>query len=145
MGHPDDVMDSANDDAKGVGYRRVEVLTGPGRRRSWSDDEKARIVAETAEPGAKVTEVARRWQVSPQQVFDWRRQARRALVSATTTAEPSFVPVVTEPPAPEATAAPVRHSSSIEVKLAGAVLRVAPGTDEALLTTVLRAIRTSAA
>ena len=83
-------MDSANDDAKGVGYRRVEVLTGPGRRRCWSDYEKARIVAETAEPGAKVTDVARRWQVSPQQVFDWRRQARRALVSTTTTAEPSF-------------------------------------------------------
>ena len=108
-------MDSVKDDAKGVGYRRVEVLTGPGRRRSWSDDEKARIVAETAEPGAKVTEVARRWQVSPQQVFDWRRQARRALVSATTTAEPSFVPVVAEPPdpAPEATAAPVRQPSSL--------------------------------
>jgi transposase len=35
--------------------------------------------------------------------------------------------------------------ASIEVKLAGAVLRIAPGTDEALLTTVLRAIRTSAA
>ena len=140
-------MDSVSDDAKGGGYRRVEVLTGPGRRRSWSDDEKARIVAETAEPGAKVTEVARRWQVSPQQVFDWRRQARRALMSATTTAEPSFVPVIPEPPAPapEAMAAPVRQPSSIEVKLAGAVLRIAPGTDEALLTTVLRAIRTSAA
>ena len=140
-------MDSANDDAKGVGYRRVEVLTGPGRRRSWSEDEKARIVAETAEPGAKVTEVARRWQVSPQQVFDWRRQARRALVSATTTSEQSFVPVLREPPdpAPEATAAPVRQPSSLEVKLAGAVLRIVPGTEEALLTTVLRAIRTSAA
>ena len=57
-------MDSVNDDAKGVGYRRIEVLTGPGRRRKWSDDDKARIVAETAEPGAVVTEVARRWQVS---------------------------------------------------------------------------------
>jgi transposase len=140
-------MDNVTDDAKGVGYRRVEVLTGPGRRRSWSDDEKARIVAETAEPGAKVTEVARRWQVSPQQVFDWRRQARQALVSATTTAGPSFVSVVPElpAPAPEAAAAPVRQPSSIEVKLAGAVLRIAPGTDEALLTTVLRAIRGSAA
>ena len=136
-----------SDDAKGGGYRRVEVLTGPGRRRSWSDDEKARIVAETAEPGAKVTEVARRWQVSPQQVFDWRRQARKALESATTTAEPSFVPVVAEPPAapPEAMAAPVRQPSSIEVKLAGAVLRIAPGADEGLLTSVLRAIRTSVA
>jgi transposase len=96
-----------------------------------------------------VTEVARRWQVSPQQVFDWRRQARQALVSATTAAEPNFVPVVSEPPAPapapEGTAATVRPPSSIEVKLAGAVLRIAPGTDEVLLTTVLRAIRTSAA
>jgi transposase len=140
-------MDSANDDAKGVGYRRVEVLTGPGRRRSWSEDEKARIVAEMAEPGTTVTEVAHRWQVSPQQVFDWRRQARRALVSATTAAEPSFVPVIAEPPAPvpEAMAAAVRQSSLIEVNLAGAVLRIAPGTDEALLTTVLRAVRASAA
>src|SRR3712207_7354572 len=75
-------MDSVNDDAKGVGYRRIEVLTGPGRRRKWSDDDKARIVAETTQPGAVVTEVARRWQVSPQQVFDWRRQARKALEAA---------------------------------------------------------------
>ncbi len=140
-------MDSVKGDAKGVGYRRVEVLTGPGRRRSWSDDEKARIVAETAASGAKVTEVARRWQVSPQQVFDWRRQARRALAEATAPVEPSFVPVVAEPPTapPEAMAEPVRQPSSIEVKLAGAVLRIAPGTDEALLTTVLRAVRGSAA
>jgi transposase len=85
--------------------------------------------------------------VSPQQIFDWRRQARKALESATTTAEPSFVPVVPEPPAqaPEVAAATARQVASIEVKLAGAVLRIAPGTDEALLTTVLRAIRTSAA
>ena len=147
MGLPDDVMDSVSDDAKGVGYRRVEVLTGPGRRRKWSDDEKARIVAETAEPGAKVTEVARRWQVSPQQVFDWRRQAREALAEATAPAGPSFVPVVPEPPAPapEAAAAGARQAPSIEVKLAGAVLRIASGTDEDLLTAVLRAIRSSAA
>jgi transposase len=139
-------MDSVKDDAKGVGYRRVEVLTGPGRRRSWSDDEKARIVAETAESGAKVTEVARRWQVSPQQVFDWRRQARRALAEATAPVEPSFVPVVSGPsaPTPEAAVPTARQAPSIELKLAGAVLRIAPDTDEGLLTTVLRAIRVSA-
>ena len=39
-------MFDVSDDAKG-GFRRVEVLTGPGRRRRWSADEKARIVAET--------------------------------------------------------------------------------------------------
>jgi transposase len=140
-------MDSVKDDAKGVGYRRVEVLTGPGRRRSWSDDEKARIVAETAASGAKVTEVARRWQVSPQQVFDWRRQARRALAEATAPVKLSFVPVVSGPPVPtpEAGAATVRQAPSIELQLAGAVLRIAPDTDEGLLTTVLRAIRGSAA
>jgi transposase len=137
-------MDSAKDDAKGIGYRRIEVLTGPGRRRKWSDDDKARIVAETAEPGATVTAVARRWQVSPQQVFDWRRQARRA--SLATSELPAFVPIVpealtcsSEPPA-----AAARSTPAIEVKLAGAVLRIAPGTDEASLTMVLRAIRASA-
>ena len=54
-------MYDVSDDAKG-GFRRVEVLTGPGRRRRWSADEKARIVAETLVPGARVSEVARRWQ-----------------------------------------------------------------------------------
>lgn len=85
-------MDSVNDDAKGVGHRRIEVLTSAGCRRQWSDDDKARIVAETAQPGAVVTEVARRWQVTPQQVFDWRRQARRALAAASASA-PVFIPL----------------------------------------------------
>ncbi len=139
-------MDSVNDDAKGIGYRRIEVLTGPGRRRKWTDDDKARIVAETAQPGAVVSEVARRWQVSSQQVFDWRRRARKALEAAAAPAEPAFVPIVPEAPAPmhEPAASPARPSPSVEVKLAGAVLRVAPGTDGELLTTVLRAIRVSA-
>jgi transposase len=54
-------MDVNNDDAKG-GFRRIEVLTGPVRRRRWSPAEKDRIVAETLEPGATVMEVARRRQ-----------------------------------------------------------------------------------
>ncbi len=74
-------MVDVKDDAKGGGFRRVEVLTGPGRRRKWSDDDKARIVAETLEPGAVVSEVARRWQVCPQQVFGWRRGMRLGTVA----------------------------------------------------------------
>ena len=69
-------MFDVNDDAKGE-HRRVEVLTGPGRRRRWSADEKARIVAETLVPGARVSEVARRWQICSQQVFGWRRAMRQ--------------------------------------------------------------------
>src|SRR4051812_5830725 len=61
-------MDDVNDDAK-AGFRRIELLTGPERRRRWSAEEKARIVADTLEPDARVSEVARRWQVCPQQVF----------------------------------------------------------------------------
>jgi transposase len=136
-------MDDVNDDAKGVGYRRIEVLTGPGRRRKWSDDEKARIVAATLAPGAVVTEVARRWQVCPQQVFGWRREMRRGGSGAA----PDFVPIVSEAPAGVPSPSPASSPSPmplIEVKLAGAVLRVPPGTDAALLTVVLRAIRASA-
>jgi transposase len=66
-------MDDINDDAKGS-YRRVEVLTGPDRRRRWSADEKSRIVAESLVPGAVVSQVARRWQICRQQIFAWRRE-----------------------------------------------------------------------
>ncbi len=135
-------MVDANDDAKGGGYRRVEVLTGPGRRRKWSDEDKARIVAETLEPGAVVANVARRRQVCPQQVFTWRREMR---VDAAERLD--FVPIVPamSHPLPEPTSASARSAPSIEIDLAGAVLRVAPGTDGDLLTTVLRAVRASTA
>ena len=133
-------MVDVSDDAKGGGFRRIEVLTGLGRRRKWSDDDKARIVEETLRPGTVVAEVARRWQVSSQQVFTWRREMRRAAVASL-----DFVPIVPEAavPAPEAASPP--SSPLIEVALAGAVLRVAPGTDGGLLATVLRAVRASAA
>jgi transposase len=135
-------MVDVNDDAKGGGYRRVEVLTGPGRRRKWPDDDKARIVAEALAPGAVVAEVARRWQVCPQQVFTWRREMR-----AGAAARLGFVPIVAEAPTPtpEPGAAPASTTPAIEVRLAGAVLRVEPGTDRDTLTAVLQAIRASAA
>jgi transposase len=141
-------MFDVNDDAKG-GFRRVEILTGPGRRRRWSADEKARIVAETLEPGVRVADVARRWQLCPQQVFGWRREARHdSSVGSVMPASPAkvdFVPIIAGAPPPElpsragAAVAPV-----IEVKLAGAVVRVSGIDDGAQLTAVLRAIRASA-
>jgi transposase len=138
-------MFDVNDDAKGE-YRRIEVLTGPGRRRRWSADQKARIVAETLVPGARVSEVARRWQICSQQVFGWRRTMRQDLASAAgTTATPGFVPIVSDAIA----AATVQRAASgppgIEVELAGAVVRISSGMDDAgQLTAVLRAVRASA-
>src|SRR6516162_8443319 len=138
-------MFDVNDDAKG-NFRRVEVLTGPGRRRRWSADEKARIVAETLAPGARVSEVARRWQICSQQVFGWRRAMRQDVPrEPITPATPSFIPIVSEaiPAATVQRAASVARE--IEVKLAGAVVRVSPGmADAEQLTAVLRAIRASA-
>jgi transposase len=144
-------MFDISDDAKG-GYRRIEMLTGPGRRRRWSAAEKARIVAETLASGACVSEVARRWQVSPQQVFGWRREARDGEVTqarqAPPSAQPAFVPIVTEPsPSAPPSSSPVRAGlapAMIEIKIAGAVVRAAAGTDPAHLTAVLRAVRSSA-
>lgn len=131
------IMVDIDDDAKDGGYRRVEVLTGPGRRRKWSNDAKARIVEETLQPGVVVADVARRWQVSSQQVFTWRREMRRGAGAPL-----NFVPIMAEPTDEVVERAGV---PLIEVQLAGAVLRIAPGTDGQVLTTVLRAIRASAA
>jgi transposase len=139
-------MFDVNDDAKG-GYRRVEILTGPGRRRRWSAEEKSRIVEETQVPGANVSEVARRWQVSPQQVFGWRRAARLDVTAAATTTSliPGFVPIITEAAAPVTVPRAASATPVIEVKLAGAVVRVICGLeDDAQLTAVLRAVRASA-
>ena len=133
-------MFDANGDAKGE-FRRIELLTGSVRRRRWSADQKARIVAETLVPGARVSDVARRWQLSSQQVFGWRRAARHDPRSAATNGPitRAFVPIVTDHPiAAEAPAV-------IEIRLAGAVVRVTSGMDDTTqLTAVLRAIRASA-
>jgi transposase len=58
--------------------RRIEVITGTGRRRRWSEGEKARIIIESLKPGANVSEVARRNGVSPQQLFGRRRGVAQA-------------------------------------------------------------------
>ena len=125
-------------DLKGGGYQRVEVLTGPGRRRAWDEATKARVVAESDAPGAVVSAVARRWQIAPQQLFTWRREARAAGLEASR-GEAAFVPIVAEPPAAAVAAA----EAIVEVVLGGAVVRVSPGVDPALLSAVLRAVRAS--
>jgi len=55
---------------------RLEVLEGPTGRRTWPDDVKGRIVAESFEPGARVSEVARRHGMAAQHLSTWRRLAR---------------------------------------------------------------------
>lgn len=47
-------------DASSLTPRRMEIITGVERRRRWTAEVKAAIVAETFAPGATVAEVARR-------------------------------------------------------------------------------------
>jgi transposase len=55
---------------------RVEVITGRERRRRWSEEEKRAIVAESMAPGSTVSEVARRADVCPGQIYRWRQELR---------------------------------------------------------------------
>ncbi len=119
---------------------RVESVTRGEGRRSYSPEDKARLLAETAAPGARVSEVARRRGICASLLHRWRREAegwpvrkmpRRAARPA------SFVPVLLEAanPATPRLARPATGGAAdlaIEVVLRnGRVLRVGAGTDAA--------------
>jgi transposase len=63
---------------------RVEVLSGPERRRRWSAEQKRSIVAEAFALGASVCEVARRRDLIPGQIYRWRNELRTAAAGFTT-------------------------------------------------------------
>jgi transposase len=122
--------------------RRLEVFTGAGRRRQWTAEQKAGIVAESYEGGAKVSVVARRHGLTPQQLFGWRRKARRDADDRADTSGVAFAPVLVEPAA-RGSNTPIRAGSAatIEIVIGAAMVRVARGIDGATLTTVLRAVK----
>ena len=129
--------------------RRLEVITGTGRRRRFSEDFKAGIVEETLVPGAVVSEIARRNELTPQQVFTWRRQARRPMASEAEA--PKFVPAVVEPALrarrssherPRKRARQVdRSAGSIEVEIQGVSVRIGRGAEAETVAAVLRALK----
>ena len=135
-------------------YRRIEVITGQRRRRRWTAQEKARIVAESFEEGANISEVARRNGVVRGLLTVWRHK----LTAAAGINGAGFVPVrlasvgsaatVGEPDrlAPAHTRllemAPTgKPRGLIEIEVGGACIRVEPGVDAMTLTTVLSALR----
>jgi transposase len=127
--------------------RRLEVFTGSGRRRRWTPAQKAEILAESYESGEKVSAVARRHGLTPQQLFGWRREARRQARRWAATDEAArgtaFAPVVVEGALrrSKAPSDPSGGTTAIEIVIGAATVRVAPGIDAATLTTVLRAVK----
>jgi transposase len=67
---------SSTTSTKADSFRRVEVITGVGRRRRWTDEEKAWIVAESLDPATTVSAVARRYGTARSQLFRLAAAAR---------------------------------------------------------------------
>jgi transposase len=125
--------------------RRIEVFTGAGRRRSWSGAEKAAIIAESYGAGETVCAVARRHGLTPQQLFAWRRLARRSALLP----PPMFVPAVVETSGPEAPP-PARalrrarrrsKADGIELEIAGVEVRVGADAKPRTIEAVIRALK----
>ena len=148
-----DVMLDARQD--GGSYRRIEVITGQRQRCRWTAQEKARIVAESFEQAANISEVARRNGVARGLLTVWRQKLAAAAGanargfvpvriisegSAATAGEPGRVaPLRTMPR--EMASPPGQFRGEIEIEVSGARIWVEPGVDATTLSTVLSALR----
>jgi transposase len=118
-------------------FRRLEVITGVGRRRRWSDEDKARIVAESLDPATTSSAVARRYGLHASQLFTWRQQLQRRASRAETSDAPGFVPVLMAEDSP----APAEAAGRMEIALGPAAVRVGADVDAAALRRVLEVVR----
>lgn len=146
-------------DAGSSGVRRFEVFTGAGKRRDWPPEVKASIVAESYSGKQSVRAVARRHGMSASQLFTWRRLLRKEMeereraiaLPAPSSEAPMFVPAVLEeqessPPVVASTRASRRRSAravTIEVEVAGALVRIGSSADADTVTAVITALRAS--
>jgi transposase len=122
------------------------VLSGPERRRRWTRAEKLRLIEETLAPEATVAEVARRYDVHPNLLHSWRRQAQQGVLTGGAGASPApadatdFAAVAIEPPVPSLPASGrTAAGSMIEIEFAAGVRMRITGPVES--STVLALIR----
>jgi transposase len=117
----------------------MTLITGGERRRRWSDEERARILAAVDEPGAVLAEVARREDVCTSLVYQWRREARAAANAS------GFAQVVVEDSPRSSTAAAPPTSApelgAILVEMKGARIRIGANAPAALIAATLKALR----
>ncbi len=118
---------------------RQEVLIGVERRRRWSLEQKLQVLSEVGADGATVADVARRYDISRQHIYQWRRQLRMKEMAAEGSTR--FLPV--EFPADGAGGAACHNAAAeagrIEIGLGnGRVVRAAADLSETLLVRLIR-------
>ena len=118
-------------------FCRLEVITGVGRRRRWSLDEKARIEALGHDPPTTASAVARRYGLHASQLFVWRQQLQRSAGSVAAISGPAFVPVLMAVDSTGST----EPGGQMEVAFGPAVVRVGADVDAAALRRVLEVLR----
>jgi transposase len=112
---------------------RMTLITGIERRRRWSLEERAEILAAADEPGAVVAEVARRSDVCTSLVYKWRREARSPATP------PGFASVVVEQPASMPAAG--LDAGVILVELKNARIRIGANAQSAMIAATFKALR----
>jgi transposase len=142
-----------SDDTKPRPPRRIEVISGPERLWEWSRRDKLAIVVESFAPGVNASEVARRHDINPQQLFGWRKAMRAEALSSIEKARaqeaPAFATLVidaattvcTPPPASAGPAADTASDSSIEISVGAATVRIRGAADTRTLAIVLKALK----
>ncbi len=98
-------------------------------RRRWSAEAKARLVAEAMAPDANVSAIARRNGMSPAQLFGWRRRA----LQHRTEHEGTMVDADTV----------TGNPATVEIVIAGVVVRAGADIGEEALKRVIRAVRSA--
>lgn len=121
----------------GSNTSRLEVLEGPTGRRSWPDEVKAAIVAESFEPGAKVSTVARRHGLSPQHLTGWRRLAREGHLVLPAAGEGPFAQLVVD----ELSDTSPACSATISIETGDLIVRVPMDISASRLGDIVRVLR----
>ena len=146
----DSYNDTHQDSRKGdERYRRIELITGTKRCLRRSAEERAQIVAESFEPGANISSVARRYGVNGGLLHYWRKRAKAQAQDTTATQAPLFIPVAIAKGSEGGVGEIATGSGScarmiermIEIETAGARVRVPEGVDTKTLSVVLAALR----
>jgi transposase len=135
----------------------VEIMPRIERRRKWTADEKAALLAEVEAAGGSVSAIARRYRISESVIYNWRAAMRAAATAVPASEATAFIPLgvvggaVAREPAMLAAPQPqqARHSQlhdgaagAIEIALPnGARVSVDAFVNEKALGRVLRAMK----